>query len=283
MAYHGRAVEASRTGAWANAVTYFRKAADLDPQNAGAWLDLGIALLRNGNAGEAFEQVQKALRISPQFARAHYVAGMLMAMGNRDREAIDAFSAATTYDANFIEAHLSLAQALQRTGRLRDALAHYSEVLSRAPADSEGKFGSAITLVRLGRYQEARTHLIGGTSAHPEETRFAHALARLLAAAPDDRIRDGRRARAIVEDLTKAEATVERAETLAMALAELRQFDEAAAWQRHAIAAVERDGRSDLAQDMRTNLRLYERGEPCRTPWRANDPIFYPRAATNAP
>jgi hypothetical protein len=36
---------------------------------------------------------------------------------------------------------------------------------------------------------------------HPEQPVFAHALARLLAAAPDDRVRDGRRALELAEEL----------------------------------------------------------------------------------
>ena len=37
---------------------------------------------------------------------------------------------------------------------------------------------------------------------HPDQPDVAHMLARLLAAAPDDRVRDGRRAMEIVQDLT---------------------------------------------------------------------------------
>jgi tetratricopeptide (TPR) repeat protein len=262
-------------------VEYLRKATELDPRNAMVWLDLGIALYRTGSAGQALEPIKQALQVNPHYARAHYAAGMLMAMAGHDREAIDAFLAATTDDTHFVEAHISLAQALQRTGRQREALAHYQAVLTQIPADSEGQFGSAITLVRLGQYQDARVRLTEGMDAHPDETRFAHALARVLAAAPDDRIRDGQRARSIAETLLKLDPTIDRAETLAMALAELGRFDEAIAWQRHTIAEIERGGGSDEARQMGTNLRLYERGQPCRTPWRADDPIFSPSPPTN--
>ena len=52
-------------------------------------------------------------------------------------------------------------------------------------------------LVRLGRYQEARDRLERDVQAFPDQLGFAHALARLLSAAPDDRVRDGARADAI--------------------------------------------------------------------------------------
>ncbi|PWT83914.1 MAG: hypothetical protein C5B57_05905 [Blastocatellia bacterium] len=277
VAYHSRAVEATKSGDWAKATEYFAKSAELDPRNAGARLDVGIALYRSGHAREAFEQVQEALRTSPRFARAHYVAGMLMVESGRDREAIDAFTAATTFDANFIEGYLSLAQALQRIGRSRDALVQYQEVLTRAPADSEGQFGSAVALIRLGQYQGALERFTEGANTHPDEPRFAHAMARLLAAAPDDRVRNGNRARSMAEGLLKADPTLDRAETLAMSFAELGQFEEAMAWQKHVIAELARAGRREPSRQLVANLRLYERHQPCRTPWSADDPIFFPR------
>jgi tetratricopeptide (TPR) repeat protein len=277
VAYHSRAVQASRAGEWSKAVEYFRKEVELDPQNPTGWLDLGVATYRSGRADEALEHVQRALQISPQYARAHYVAGSLVALNGRDREAIQSFTAAATYETNFVEAHLSLAHALQRVGRDGEAHAQFQRVLALVPTDSDAQFGAAVTSIRLGRHQDARARLTEGAAAHPDESRFTHALARLMAAAPDDRVRDGRRAHAAADALLKADPTVDRAETLAMALAELGRFAEAVAWQRHAIAEVQRGGSPALAGEMQGNLRLYEQGRPCRTPWRSSDPIFRPR------
>ena len=50
----------------------------------------------------------------------------------------------------------------------------------------------------------------------PDQPGFAHALARLLAAAPDDRIRDGARAASIMAELLKTQQTLAMAETMAM-------------------------------------------------------------------
>ncbi len=277
VAYHSRAVQASRAGDWTKAVEYFRKEVELDPRNATGWLDLSVALYRSGRATEAWEHVQRALQMSPRYARAHYVAGSLLALNGRDQEAIQSFTAAATSETNFVEAHLSLAHALQRVGRDNEAHGQFQQVLALVPTDSDAQFGAAVTSIRLGRHQDARARLTGGAAAHPDESRFIHALARLMAAAPDARVRDGRRAQSVAETLLEAQPTVDRAETLAMALAEVGRFEEAVAWQRHAIEEVQRGGSATLAQEMEGNLKLYERGRPCRTPWRTTDPIFHPR------
>jgi len=98
-------------------------------------------------------------------------------------------------------------------------------------------------------------------------------LTRLLAAAPDDRIRDGRRAMVVMQSLLEKPRSTDLGETLAMTLAELGQYEEAVAWQREAMAAAERGGRADLVERMAENLRLYEHHMPCRTPWRDDDAV----------
>ena len=57
------------------------------------------------------------------------------------------------------------------------------------------------------------------------------------------------------------------AETMAMALAEIGRYAEAARWQRDAMAEARSSGRTVLLPRMADNLKLYERGRPCRAPW----------------
>ena len=63
-------------------------------------------------------------------------------------------------------------------------------------------------------------------------------LGPLLAASPDNRVRDGRRAMALVNELRKTHQTIDLGETLAMTLAELGQYEQAAAMQRDVMAAA---------------------------------------------
>jgi hypothetical protein len=65
-------------------------------------------------------------------------------------------------------------------------------------------------------------------------------------------------------------------ETMAMALAQQGQFAEAAEIQRGVIAAAERAGLTQDVRRMTGNLRRYERGEPCRTPWSDDDQVHVP-------
>ena len=55
--------------------------------------------------------------------------------------------------------------------------------------------------------------------------------------------------------------------TEAMALAELGEYEQAAAVQRDVIAAAEHAGLRNVVRHLTDNLKLYERRRPCRTPF----------------
>ena len=206
-----RGAEALGKRQWTEAIASLRKAIELAPDNAFTRLNLGTALYQTGDAAGALEQFKTAVRLSPGLAKAHYGIGIVTEAAGRDREAIDAFSAAVKNDPAYVEARLSLADALRRSGRMAESLPHYAEVIRVSPAVSQARFGYAMALVRLKRYQEARDRLADDLKTYPDQPGFAHALARLLAAAPDDRVRDGRRAMTLMQELLKTQRTIEMA------------------------------------------------------------------------
>lgn len=271
ISYEIRGTRALDTGDWAAAVGHFRKGLELAPASPSLRHKLGTALFLTGDARAAQEQFEQVVRVSPHYAKAHYSLGVLMETSGRNQEAIDRFSAAVRSEPNYIEARVRLAGVLQRAGRLQESLSHYDHVLKINPRVPGASAGYSMTLVRLRRYQEARDWLRDAAKVYPDQPQFALALARLLAAAPDDRVRDGRQAMAVMQALPDEQRRLDSGETMAMTLAELGQYEEAVAWQRSAIAAARQAGREDLADRMAENLRLYEARKPCRTPWRAED------------
>jgi tetratricopeptide (TPR) repeat protein len=275
-AYETRASKAMEERQWSEAAANLRKAVEIAPDNAQSRLNLGTSLFMLEDADGALEQYRAALHLSPALAQAHFGVGVVMEGRGRDREAIESFEAAVKSQPDYAEAQFSLANALRRTGRVKESLTHYEEVLRSNPAVSQASFGYAMGLVRLGRYAEARARLEDGMKQFSDQPGFAHALARVLAAAPDDRVRDGARALTIMNELLKSQRTIAMAETMAMALAESRRFDEAVRWQQDAITAATEGKRSDLAAKLSVNLRLYQSKQPCRMPWTDDDPVHHP-------
>jgi tetratricopeptide (TPR) repeat protein len=267
MAYDLRGSRALEIGDWAAAAAYFRKGLELAPDDPALRHRLGTTLAQMGDPRGAFEQFERVIRASPAYSKAHYSLGVLLEADGRQQDAIDRFSSAVKYEPTYVQARVRLAGVLRRTGRLEESLAQYEQALEIDPSSGIAAFGRAMTLIHLQRYEDARDRLADGMKTYADQAPFARALARLLAVAPSDRVRDGRRARTIAEELLKHRQTADLAETLAMALAETGQYAQAAALQRQLAAGAARAGRSDLMPRLNATLELYELGKPNRTFW----------------
>ena len=284
FAFENLGIRARNDGQLGAAAGYFRQALELAPDDASVRQRLGTTLALQGDVQGAVKELQEVLRRSPGFASAHYTLGVVIASTGRYREAIEHFAAAVKSNPDYIEARLQLANTLRRTGRLQESLPQYERVAKLDPRVAEAALGYAMTLASLKRYQEARDRLTEDMKTYPGRPAFAHGLVRLRAAAPDDRVRDGRQAVALAQDLVAREPpNADLGEAMAMAMAETGRYDEAVKWQREAMAIAGRSGRADLSTRMADNLLLYQRHQPSRTPWRDDDPVGLSDAAVSAP
>jgi tetratricopeptide (TPR) repeat protein len=79
-----------------------------DSRNYWAYLGLGCAYGRQGDANKELEAYTEAIRISPDFVPAHHALGLSCARMGRHQEAIDAFKQCIRINPDFAEAHLNL-------------------------------------------------------------------------------------------------------------------------------------------------------------------------------
>lgn len=275
-----RGTQAMDDRKWTEAVALFREGLKVAPRDATLHQNLGTALYLAGDPQAAEVEFEEAVRLLPGYARPLFSLGVLMEERGRDEDAIERFSKAVAADPAMVNARASLADALRRTGKLDAAIAQYEQIVKVDPSASDARFGRAMALVRLRRFAEARAVLEEAVRVHPEQPGLAHALARILASAPDDAVRDGPRALAIMQSLERTTMpAVALIETMAMALAENGRFAEAIARQRQAIGLATQARRPDLVTRLSENLRRYEANMPSRTAWADDDPVHFPRAA----
>jgi tetratricopeptide (TPR) repeat protein len=278
LTYERNADVAGSRGEWSEAAEYLRKAVALAPTRASPHHKLGTALFYLKDRRGAIEEFQEALRLSPEFSTAHYALGVLHDEAGAYPQAIGSFSAALASEPGSADARLGLANALRRSGQLERSLSEYERILKADSGAVAARFGYAAALVRLDRYRAAGNWLTQAMALYPNELAFARAAVRVLAAAPDGRVRDGARAMTIARALqSRQPPTIELAEIMAMAAAETGQYGDAVRWQRQAIEAAAGGSRRDLAERMAGNLKLYEQGRPCRMPWRDDEPIEFSR------
>ena len=283
LSYELRGVRAFEARDWNTAEAFFRKglrlSRDNTPLTRSLHHKLGTALVLMGEVSGAIEQFEEVTRLAPEdgidesASKAHYSLGIVLEEKGRHADALQHLAAAVKYQPNYVEAHLALADALRRGARFKASLAHYDEAIRINPRSTPARLGYALALAALGRWQQARDWLIESTTLYADRQEFGMALARLLAASPDDRVRDGRRALAMADRLLEQQKSTHVGEALAMALAEVGDYVHAVGIQRGSIAAAEKAGLTASVERMNENLRLYERHRPCRTPWPIDQPV----------
>lgn len=286
LSYDLRGMRAMAAGDYTTAIDMLRRGVALSSGSTqiGRSLrhKLGTALLVTGDSAAAMRLFEEVIGLAPAggqdepAARAHYSLGVIDATNGRTQDAIAHFTAAVTFSPGYGEAQLALGDALRASGRPEAALAPYAEAVRNNPRAAEARLGYALALVRLQRYAAARAWLEESVIAQPDRPELAHTLARLLASAPADPVRDGERALAMMKELYSSFRTAYVGETMAMTLAETGRFDEAIALQRTLVAAARQTGTESDVRRTTANLSRYQRRLPCRVPWPDDDPIHRP-------
>ena len=241
---------------------------------------LGTALALAGDVPGAAREFEETVRLAPRSgldepaAKASYSLGVLLAGSGRNADAIRNLTTALRYNPNYFEARMALGDVLRGTGRFEAALPHYGEAVRLNPRAAEARLGYALALVRLRRYADARAWLEESVRAQPDRPEIANLLARLLAAAPDAAVRDGKRSLAMTQELAKSHSNTELGETMAMAFAEVGSYTQAVSVQREVLAAARQGGSEADVRRMTANLRSYESGRPSRALWPDDDPVY---------
>jgi tetratricopeptide (TPR) repeat protein len=114
-------------------ISAYGHAVELDPESAGAWLNLGTVHYNQRHFAEAEECYGKALAARPDYALAHYNLGNLFDETARPREAIEQYRKALELDPSYADAHYNLALLYQTVHEPLSALRHWRIYLHLEP------------------------------------------------------------------------------------------------------------------------------------------------------
>jgi tetratricopeptide (TPR) repeat protein len=241
----------------------FRQATELRPGDGGLRLRYAEALEHLGRQRQAAEQRRLAEGsrdgTSPAVATLLATADDLIRRGQYEA-AVERLSEILQNEPDHLDARQQLASVLGHLRRYGDAASEFRQVVEGEPRHQGARHGEIISLTLLGRYGEARVRLNEALRIFSHDARLAHLQARLLATAPDPRVRDGRLALEVASRLDQAVGDLRIRETLAMAHAEMGQLDRARELQRVLVAEALQNGDDLLAQDLRAKLRAFESG-----------------------
>ncbi len=211
------------------ALAIWKRAAQIEPENAKAQNGLGISLYVHGETEDGFDHLRHALRINPLSGETHYILGRFLLDKGHVQEALPELTTAIEIKPHFQSCEEALGSAYEDLGRPSEALAHWR-----------------------------KAHLID-----PGRTSATLGVAWLLATAPDPSLRNGAEAVRLAESARdSAPANAEVLDTLAAAYAEDGQFTRAVATAARAVELARAQKNEQLTTAARTRQILYEKSQP---------------------
>jgi len=147
-----------QVGFWRDSEALFGHAVKVTEKNYLAYNNLGYYLSNKGRPAEAMEYYRKSLEINPQYEDALNNMGYALAGLKRHAEAIPYYEAALRIKPNHVEVHNNLGNALSELGRIDEAIAHYRFVLKEKPDHADAHNNLGIALAMQGKLDEAIPH-----------------------------------------------------------------------------------------------------------------------------
>jgi len=128
--YDHFAVSLANTGNPVAAIEAWRKALLIDPDDAGAHMDLGSVLYQQGQALEGEEHLRKAVQLAPTFAEAYFRLGWALGQSGRMDEAVVEFRQAVELRPGSVEYRVNYGYALGISGNVGAALTEFEKAVA---------------------------------------------------------------------------------------------------------------------------------------------------------
>ncbi len=150
-----------------NAAKEYRRATELDPTMAPAFVNLGLALL-DKHPAEAIAPLRQAIQLG-RLPTPIYLLGIALEKTGNLSGAIEQFRDALDLDHNNFEVQLELARALLQAKRYEEAEKEFRAALALKPDSTAAHSGLAESLVQQKKNEEAATELATYLQSSPKD------------------------------------------------------------------------------------------------------------------
>ena len=251
---------------WQDDITLFRHAIAVTKNNDTAHLNLGFALEKAGLKTEALAEYRAAVKLDPDRAETHNnVANLLDDTGHPD-EAMAEYQEALRINPNHVASHNNYGTLLVELGRFDEAMKQYAAAARLDPDDWHPPYLTGKALLKAGRDAEAIPYFQRAVGIDPNNPRVLTYLAQVLASDENSQVRNGNAALAMAakaNDLTGGNQPA-MIDAVAMAYAEIGQFNEARQVAADALKLATAYGMTNDVPLIQQRLQLYQNNQPFR-------------------
>ncbi|NQT13674.1 MAG: tetratricopeptide repeat protein [Planctomycetes bacterium] len=256
----------ARNGKSEDAKPHLLKILELQPSHVLAHYGLADILSREGKPGEAKAHLSRILELRPDHANAHCGLALLLYKEARLQEAADHCRQALHAEPNHHDALTSLGLILLDSGKPEESVEPLVKVLRLDPKNALANYLCGRAFHHQNKLQEAAGYYRRAIQCDPDQVPAMLGLAsiRIIDAQPetyniDEAIALAKRACDVTRDQDPAAM-----EILAGVYAAAGRLDDAVITAGNALRVALAVGDQDLAERLRENLELYERGREGR-------------------
>jgi len=246
------------------AIEMFERGLQLDPDKHQARTSLGSLLIERGEIDEGVALLRIAAAAMPENPIARFNLAIGLARAGQRAEAIETLGKILELAPENPDTRFSRGVLLAMEGRLEEATADFEIVVDLEPTRTDVYTNLARALSQRGRLDEAASVLRSAHDRFPQQVDITLALAWVLATAPDEQLRDGKAAMALLEPLLRNRRRPRLLDAYAAAQAATGDFAAALRTADAAIAALRRagPGASATLAELKSRRALYAREEP---------------------
>jgi tetratricopeptide (TPR) repeat protein len=230
-------------------------------------MDEAGELMKKGDYSAALAQWKKALDMNPEDARVNNGLGAALMLTGNSQDAIPYLQKATQLRGDFLEAQYSLGSALLRQHRLGEAIDAWLNVVRIQPDNAAGHEGLGYAYYLEGNDSASLAHLRLALDGEPDRVSVLTLAASLMATCPAAVLRNGHEAILLADranQLTHGQ-DISVLDTLSAGYAESSRFDQAIETEQHALTLASKLGDTAAVTRLNEHLQRYFSSTPLRS------------------
>jgi tetratricopeptide (TPR) repeat protein len=260
LAQFRRGMVASRASQWAEAAEAFGAGVALSPGNTHARISYARALFLSGDREGARAELERVLAEDPENTLALFLLAVLDEAAGREDAANRGYHQVMALEPDHAGANFYLGQDALRSERYEQASRYFEAAIAVEPSNIPAYLYRDVALERLGaRATERVGGLEGALRRSPEDPLVRYRLARLLAVAASESVRNPKRALEMAQSLVAEQPAPQHLELLALGRAANGEF-EAAAELLESLIAMAAFGPPQESARLEQSLAAYRAG-----------------------
>jgi Flp pilus assembly protein TadD len=164
--------------------------------------------------------------------------------------------------------HNNLGILLGRRGLIKESMASFRKSLAIYPDFPGSNWNLGKSLYQQEERERGVSYLRRAHELQPDNAEIANDLAWMLSTAPEENLRDGKKAVELALQANKDSGGNDPVflDTLAASYAETGAYPKALETARKALVLAEQEENKDLSTSLKEEITLYEAGKSCRDP-----------------